>query len=307
MAVISAGLIALLAALAIGGTTAAGIGFGNKEDRDKEQKLESSFKNTLIQNLRDEGLYEGDIKDYIDSMSSRALYDIAKDNGLLNSRKLPFSKEKYTSADWSDIVDYFDVMEDVSPGAYPVLKTYEQVAKDTKSDIDRLYDELYDSLEGQLADNQVMYDAQRSQILGNQYQQNIQLMDTYRSEMSKARRNALEAGASAGLRMAENINTTLATQNKQAQVSLETSNQLAQQLLNQRQAAAGLQSEYRQLKANKDYDYNDRLNANWQTQQQLNASKEQEYASKFNTEDNPYANSYIKYQYNTQKYGNSTR
>jgi hypothetical protein len=92
-----------------------------------------------------------------------------------------------------------------------------------------------------------MFDDYRSQILGNQYQQQSQLMGTVGSEMSKARRNALEAGASAGLRMAENINTTLAMQNKQSQISLETSNQLAQQLLNQRQAAAGIRGDYNSM------------------------------------------------------------
>ena len=101
--------------------------------------------------------------------------------------------------------------------------------------------------ENQLQENQMMFDEYRSNILQNQYQQNAQLMGSVDSAMSKARRNALEAGASAGLRMAENINTTLALQNKQSQTSLETSNQLAQQLLNQRQAAAGIRNDYNSM------------------------------------------------------------
>lgn len=99
----------------------------------------------------------------------------------------------------------------------------------------------------QLEENRLGFDQYRQQLLSNQYQQNAQLLGSVESAMDKSRRNALEAGASAGLRMAENINTTLALQNKQSQISLETSNQLAQQLLNQRQANAGIRSEYNQM------------------------------------------------------------
>jgi hypothetical protein len=72
-------------------------------------------------------------------------------------------------------------------------------------------------------------------------------MGTVGSEMSRARRNAIEAGASAGMRIAENVNTVLSMQNKQSQLSLETSNQLAQQLLNQRQAAMGITGSYNEM------------------------------------------------------------
>lgn len=102
-------------------------------------------------------------------------------------------------------------------------------------------------LQDQLEENRLGFDQYRQQLLSNQYQQNAQLLGSVETAMDKSRRNALEAGASAGLRMAENINTTLALQNKQSQTSLETSNQLAQQLLNQRQANAGIRSEYNQM------------------------------------------------------------
>ena len=118
---------------------------------------------------------------------------------------------------------------------------------DELSDAEQRQTALY---QDQLKENQTMFDDYRSQVLGNQYRQNAQLMGTVESAMDKSRRNALEAGASAGLRMAENINTTLALQNKQSQISLETSNQLAQQLLNQRQAAAGIRSDYNQMLSN---------------------------------------------------------
>lgn len=88
------------------------------------------------------------------------------------------------------------------------------------------------------------YNASRSAILSNQYQQNAQLMDTMTSQMDRQNRNALEAGASAGLRLAGNINTLLSTQNQQSQTSLETANQLAQMMVNQRNAEASVRGRY---------------------------------------------------------------
>ena len=64
------------------------------------------------------------------------------------------------------------------------------------------------------------------------------------SALDKTRQNALEAGASAGVRLAGNINTLLSVQNQQNQQSLETSNNLARMLLNQRQAAMGIRNDY---------------------------------------------------------------
>lgn len=96
----------------------------------------------------------------------------------------------------------------------------------------------------QMADSNDAYNRNVEQILSNDYQKNAQLLGTMRSEMNRSQRNALEAGASAGIRIAGNINTMLSMQNKQSQQSLETSNNLAQMLLNQQQANAGLRSEY---------------------------------------------------------------
>lgn len=96
----------------------------------------------------------------------------------------------------------------------------------------------------QMADSNAAYNRNVGQILSNDYQKNAQLLGTMRSEMNRSQRNALEAGASAGIRIAGNINTMLSMQNKQSQQSLETSNNLAQMLLNQQQANAGLRNEY---------------------------------------------------------------
>jgi hypothetical protein len=168
----------------------------------------------------------------------------------------------------------------------PTMPTRKEVLAGIDEDplINQYLTELADSearqtnlFENQLLENQVMFDDYRSQLLGNQYQQNAQLMGSVDSAMSKARRNALEAGASAGLRMAENINTTLALQNKQSQTSLETSNQLAQQLLNQRQAAAGIRGEYNQMLDN---NIERRQNAKNQVADQRMYEAERDYNTK---------------------------
>lgn len=88
------------------------------------------------------------------------------------------------------------------------------------------------------------YNTSRAAVLSNQYRQNAQLMDTMVSQMDRQNRNALEAGASAGLRLAGNINTLLSTQNQQSQTSLETANQLAQMMVNQRNAEASVRGRY---------------------------------------------------------------
>jgi hypothetical protein len=96
----------------------------------------------------------------------------------------------------------------------------------------------------ELADIDSEYAGLRNNLISTQARQDAQLMDTMRSEMSRSRRNALEAGASAGIRLADNINIMLSNQNKQAQTSLETSNQLAQMAINQRAAKRNAQDSY---------------------------------------------------------------
>lgn len=110
--------------------------------------------------------------------------------------------------------------------------------------LDGLRDARTASYEAEMADIQDQYRTSRDQLLASQHRQNAELMDTMQSEMSRARRNALEAGASAGIRLADNINIMLSNQNKQAQTSLDTSNQLAQMMINQRAASRQAQSSY---------------------------------------------------------------
>ena len=122
------------------------------------------------------------------------------------------------------------------------------------------------SYEDQLQNMSSMYNRQASTLMSNQYLANAQTFDTLQSDMRKSRQNALEAGASAGVRIAGNVNALLSAQNKQSATAMDTSNALAEMLLQQRNAASGLRSDYNQYmsqyksnKANAKADYNTAL------------------------------------------------
>lgn len=116
------------------------------------------------------------------------------------------------------------------------------------------------------------YNTSRAGVLSQQYQQNAQLMDTFSSQMDRGHRNALEAGASAGLRLAGNINTLLSVQNKQSQTSLDTANQLAQMMVSQRNAEASVRGRY-----------GDYLQQNFATKQGIKDSAESKAQNYYNT------------------------
>lgn len=132
-------------------------------------------------------------------------------------------------------------------------KSYEDLYNEMSAKIDEenaaansLYDQALASQRG-LYNSQMNllnsgYNNLAKQTLAMDYQKNNQLLGGLENSMSKARQNALEAGASAGIRLANNVNTLMSTQNQQAMQSLQTSNNLAQMLMNQQQAAAGLKS-----------------------------------------------------------------
>lgn len=129
--------------------------------------------------------------------------------------------------------------------------------KSAKEEIDAEIAQQEKALAELLSQQTASYNAAAEQILSSDYQRNASLMGTYQSEMRRAQRNALEAGASAGARLANNINVTLSTQNQQAQQSLATSNNLAQMLLNQRQAASDIAQQRVGLRSG----YTERVNA----------------------------------------------
>lgn len=106
-------------------------------------------------------------------------------------------------------------------------------------------------LNSQLQRMGASFDDARDALLTAQYQRNAQTMGTLAADMQSSRRNAIEAGASAGIRIAGNVNALLSAQNRMAQQSLDTSNQLAQMLVNQRNAEAGVAGQWMQGEASR--------------------------------------------------------
>lgn len=262
-------------------------------NNNEENKLRLNFKDNVIKALGTE--YDNPIiRDFVNSASTNDLINMARESGLLDETKTLFgTSDKLRSDTYTNVAQYLAQLEDLyaqmpteQDAIDAILSGEDPVSKAYLGELAKSEERQTANFQNQLQENQMMFDDYRSQILGNQYQQNAQLMGSVDSAMSKARRNALEAGASAGLRMAENINTTLALQNKQAQTSLETSNQLAQQLLNQRQAAAGIRSDYNTMLDNNSAE---RRNYVAQRTRDVHDSKMSDWHTRFDNSSNPYA------------------
>ena len=145
--------------------------------------------------------------------------------------ELPPMPEEYTSAELQDIYN---------------RATGEIDAENTA--IQQLYDSILnrqtDAYQKELDISNDAYNAYANQVMANQLQSQNAMQGAYRTELDRAQRNAISRGASAASRLVANINSNLGLQNQSAQQALETSNTLAQALLNQRQAAAGLRQQY---------------------------------------------------------------
>ncbi len=160
----------------------------------------------------------------------------------------PFKHDEFED----DLADYMSWKNTV--GAMPEMPDYDRIASDADAAIDAENKELldlYDSMANEgLATNNQMYNDYVGQMLSNQAQSQNMLQGSVRSELDRAQRNAIHRGATAAMKLVSNINAQLGIQNQAAQQSLETSNNLAQALLNQRQAAMQIRDQYTMNKAN---------------------------------------------------------
>lgn len=165
------------------------------------------------------------------------------DNGFWNLGGLTGSAETFDLDTFlKDIGEYGNVE------VAPLLEDYVNIDKslaDAQASVDAENERLLASLNEDLQRSGDAFVQARDTMLTSQHQRNAQTMDTMASDISRARRNAIEAGASAGVRIAGNVNALLSAQNKMSQQSLDTSNQLAQMLLTQRNAEAGLRNQWR--------------------------------------------------------------
>ena len=162
-----------------------------------------------------------------------------------------FYKKKVTESDAASLIDQLNSMaEAANDTLITEAPDYQSIYNDVVASRDKELEEMTGRYKDEIDSLNKSYNDYANSVLSLDYQKNAQLMDVATSEMKKSRANAMEAGASAGLRIANNINTLLSVQNQQAQQSLETSNNLAQMLINQRNAASNLRSEYYDKKEN---------------------------------------------------------
>lgn len=217
--------------------------FGGIGDYDQAAELRNAISGQLT----------GDVKTYWDSLdkdTQNALlenYYEKIDNGVSNFWGLAETSEQFN-------LDQFlrDIAEYNAIETAPLLSEYvnvDEALANAQLAIDAENERLLASLNEDLASTSNAYTNARNELLAGQHQRNQMTVDAMASEMSRARRNAIEAGASAGIRIASNVNTMLSAQNKMSQQSLETSNQLAQMLINQRNAEAGLRSQWRDIES----------------------------------------------------------
>lgn len=153
---------------------------------------------------------------------------------------IPDSNTVYSEVD-SELNPLYTQLEQNLKDAYD---TQMQAYADSESQITSQLTDLYRTYSNQLDTSNTLYNNAVNNILSQQHIANVGAYDALRSDLRKSRQSALEAGASAGVRIASNVNAMLSAQNKQSATALETSNQLAQMLLQQRQANMGLQNSY---------------------------------------------------------------
>jgi hypothetical protein len=199
--------------------------------------------------------YSGTASDFINTLDDATLGSLL-DQYYTSKDMFGYNQESF---DYGAAVQELEKMiNSVNGMSKPVAPDYQKIYNEAQEAIDAENQGLYALLDSNLARQTAnyqdelgnlnqMYNDYTRQILSNDYIKNQQLMGSVGSALSKSKQSALEAGASAGARLAGNINTILGVQNKQTQQSLETSNQLAQAMLNQRQAAAGIRGNYNQM------------------------------------------------------------
>lgn len=152
-----------------------------------------------------------------------------------------------------DYNDYLKWKEEVGP--MPEDIDYDALYAAADSSIDReanLINQIYDDtledtkniMNQALEENSAAFQDYRSQVLTNDAMNQQAIAGATRYELDRQQRNAISRGASAAQRLVTNINTSLGMQAQSAQHALDTSNVLAQQLLNYRTAQSNIRSGY---------------------------------------------------------------
>lgn len=251
---LSAAVIAALIAAGVGAGTWNAIGSNThgKDYRQISRHSNKKFNEYLEGNADYKAMWEALPSDLQNALVSNYSY---VDNNVANLWGL-FGGDR-------EVLDYERMLEELSNsgdmlsdyaelGERPTLDSYLSSAY---GEVQRQNEVEFDALDKLLAEQEALYNEDmsnisqgyndmRTNLLSQQYQQNLQTMDTLQSDMSRTRQNALEAGASAGIRIAGNVNALLSAQNKQSATSMDTANQLAQMMINQRNEESAARREY---------------------------------------------------------------
>lgn len=129
---------------------------------------------------------------------------------------------------------------------------YDRTSQTLADNISRLYAELAETKDlynSQLNVANDMFNQASTNVRSQQHMANAQTYDALRSDLRRSRQNALESGASAGVRIAGNVNALLTAQNKQSATAMETSNALAEMLLQHRNATSNLMRDFANYKS----------------------------------------------------------
>lgn len=153
----------------------------------------------------------------------------------------------------NDLAEYQALKEQL--GDRPADVDYNQLAinanqaiDDENAQVNALYDQMLgrtnNLFQTEMDTNNRAFQDYRNQLATNNAMSTQAIAGSTRYEMDRARRNAIMRGASAAQQLTANVNAQLGLQNRAAQQQLETSNQLASALLQQRQAASQLRGDY---------------------------------------------------------------
>jgi hypothetical protein len=220
----------IAAALAATGAGVAGVRNSNRKNA-RDEDIER-IKSTL-------GVSDSEARDII---AAGGYYDEPDASNLWG-----LFGDKYDSrTSQSDLEDYLKVVDELGP--MPDDVDMDAVFRMADAEVDAenqqildLYDKMYNQ---ELDTSNDMYNDAVNQILYNDAMNQNAIRQNARSEMDRQQRNAIVRGASAATRLVANINAQLGTQAQAAQQSLETSNNLAKMLLNQRDAAMRTRRDY---------------------------------------------------------------
>lgn len=232
------GLGALIAALLAAGGTTAGVGVYNTESKKDEQA-----KKDVIKLLKQSG------SPILRDMDDKFLLALAEEYDISTPSLLEsitgINTDRYTSG-LEGLFNDIEKLQSFLGSEQSTLnkpETLDRAAIDaaSKTAFEADYAKQLGLVESgereMLGDIQGTYDTYRKDMLQQQNLNRGQIMNAYQNAFRDQRSRAIEAGASAGLKLANNVNALLSAQNAQRATSLETSNQLANMVLQQQNAA----------------------------------------------------------------------